>query len=75
LNDINNPYLRERNHEPTNICASFKMARQGNHDGERLTRLEQGVEEMVRSIWMLIELVRGMQVNDPTPEIQKTTHL
>jgi hypothetical protein len=54
---------------------SFKMARQGNHDGERLTRLEQGVEEMVRSIWMLIELVRGMQVNDPTPEIQKTTYL
>jgi hypothetical protein len=51
------------------------MARQDNYDGERLTRLEQGVEEMVRSIWMLIELVRGMQVNDPTPEIQKTTHL
>jgi len=33
------------------------MAKQGNDDGERLTRLEQGVEEMTRSIWMLIELV------------------
>jgi Ni,Fe-hydrogenase III large subunit len=54
---------------------SFKIAMQGNHDGERLTRLEQGVKEMVRSIWMLIELVRSMQVNDPTPEIQKTIHL
>lgn len=48
---------------------NFEMARQGNDDGDRLTRLEQGVEGTTRSIEMLTELVRGVQDNASASQV------
>jgi hypothetical protein len=45
------------------------MAGQDNDTGERLTRIEQSVEGMARNIEMLNELVRGLQINTPLPQV------
>ena len=52
---------------------SLEMARQDNDDKEHFTRLKWCLKEMARSVEMLIELVRGMQTNAFTPQVQRAT--
>jgi len=49
------------------------MDGQDNDTGKHFTRIEQSVKGMARNIKMLNEIIKGLQINAPPPQVQRAS--